>query len=154
MITQPSVATLIRVVREELRTIVAPAVTDGRVTTALAMIDEVLKMTANRCEHESAWMVEEIGSIEKLAQRLLGMGLDADGEIAKGAEEITARSQTGDPTTLVERYRKASAVLSRCLDVAVAAGGEARVAADETLGLRVQNELALAETSMVLVGRD
>jgi len=36
----------------------------------------------------------------------------------------------------------------------VAAGGEARVAADETLGLRVQNELALAETSMVLVGRD
>lgn len=154
MISQPSVSTLIRVVREELRTVVAPAVTDGRVTTALAMIDEVLKMTATRCEHESSWMLQEIGSIQTLAERLLAMGLDADGSIAKGVEAIENASSTGDGTDLADRYRQASAVLSGCLDAAVPAGGEARALAEETLGLRVQNEMALSETSMVLVGRD
>jgi len=154
VITQPNVATLIRVVREELRTVVAPAVTDGRVTTALAMIDEVLKMTATQAELESTWMLHEISSIQAFAERLVAMGLDPDGVIAKGAQDIKVHSQSGDAANLADRYREASGVLSRCLDVAVAAGGEARAAADETLGVRVQNEMALSEASMVLVGRD
>jgi hypothetical protein len=154
MITQPSPATLLRVVREELRNTVTPTVTDGRATTALAMIDEVLRITANRCEHESAWMTEEIESIAALAQRLVAMGADRDGAIATGATELAARSTTGDCTDLTERYRQASGVLSLCVDVAVAAGGDARTAVDEALGLRVRNELAMSETSMVLVGRE
>lgn len=154
MITQPDVPTLIRVVREELRAVVAPAVTDGRATTALAMIDEVLKMTATRAELQSNWMLQEIDSIHKLAGQLVTMGLDADGTIARGAEAIESRRKSGDATDLASRYRDASAVLSKCLEVAVAAGGQARIVADETLELRVQNEMTLSEAGMVLVGRD
>ena len=153
MISQPSVATLIRVVREELRTIVAPAVTDDRVTTVLAMIDEVLKITATRSENENTLMLQEISSIESLAERLLAMDLDADGRIALGANAIKDANRSGDATDLAARYRQASAVLSQCLDVAVAAGGEARSVAEGALALRVQNEVALSG-SMVLIGRE
>jgi hypothetical protein len=153
MITRPSAAMLLEVICEELNSTVAPAVTDAGALQALAMIGEVVKMVANRCDHEIGWMVEEIAAIEALCDRVIDSGHDVDGSIAAGLLELRSTTLRYDTSTLTARYSDASELLSKCLETTILVGGEIRVAAEGALKLRADHEASLRGVLEGLVGR-
>jgi hypothetical protein len=153
MITRPSASMLLDVICEELKCTVAPTVTNAAALRALAMIGEVMKIVANRCDHEIGWMVEEIATIEVLCNQLIDSGHDRDGSIAVGLVELQAGTLSFDTPALTARYSRASELLSKCLETAIVVGGETRAAAEKALKLRVDHEAELRGVVQGLVGR-
>jgi hypothetical protein len=153
MITRPSAATLLEVICEELNSTVAPAVTDAGALQALAMIGAVVKIVANRCDHEIGWMVEEIATIEALCDRVIDGGHDVDGSIAAKLLELRSATVRYDAAALTARYSNASELLSKCLETTILVGGEIRVAAEGALKLRADHEASLRGVIEGLVGR-
>lgn len=132
MMTLPSASQLIEVIRAELRDVVAPAAPEA--ADSLAIIDGLLESLATRSEHEIAWMLEEIASIEELA----GTPLDPP-------ESLQLAS-------VRERYHEASAILADLIEPALAAGGERRSAIEAIVDARVAREAEI-RGAIALVGR-
>jgi hypothetical protein len=153
MIARPSASMLLEVIREELNNTVAPAITDAGALQALAMIGEVVKIVANRCDHEIGWMVEEIATIVALCDQLIDSGQDRDGAIAAGIVDLRVSALSYDTPALSARYSEASELLSKCLETAIVAGGETRATAEKALKLRADHEAALRGVLQGLVGR-
>ena len=116
MIAYPSCRQLVELVAAELRTTIAPAVTDPAALHRLAMIDSVLHGVAARCDNEIEWMRAEVAQIERLAERLLGEDA-ADGSIRVALQRLAAGRAGSDAfDDVAAEYSLASEVLSLCLE--------------------------------------
>ena len=152
MITQPTSARLIEVVREELRENVLPKVAeDPAAAGSLHMIDQVLETLSRRATNEIAWMVEEIAALDALGERVAAEVPQA----AKTAAALNAlRALDGsrlDLASVSERYSTASEILS-CAVEDVPLDAAPRGDVEAALDGRLAHELAIIG-DFQLVGR-
>jgi hypothetical protein len=153
MITQPSCSRYLDVIRDELRTSVAPAVSDPAALATLGMIDSILANVITRCDHEVAWMREEIARIEQAAEAVLEAGADRTGTVAAGLEELRANRSPSDHTADVRaEYDLAGEVLSRSLEAGLAAGPPLAALVRGVLEERLAREIEI-RGEFSLVGR-
>jgi hypothetical protein len=154
MISHPTCSRLLDVVREELRMTVAGAITDASVGSALAMIDEVLRAVAVRCDNEIAWMLEEIDVIEALAERVVASDVANATDIADGLSRMrSAPAVSMRAQDVATAYSAASHVLSRCVEVVFPIGGEVWRDVEAALEQRLDHEAAIQGQAFALVAR-
>jgi len=154
MITRPTTAQLIEVVRRELAERVAPAITDPQVSTSLQMIDHILRTLAVRAEQEAGWMAEEIAAIEAVGQQVADSGLPGASAVAEGLAAFRAgRGAARSTAEITDDYNAATEVLSRCLEATFAADGDLRDAVIGLLDQRLGHETAVIGSDFQLVGR-
>jgi hypothetical protein len=159
MITAPTTAQLLDVVRRELAEKVAPAVTDPQVATSLHMIDQILRTLAVRAEHELGWMGEEMSAIEMVASRVAASDLPGAASVAQALEEFRANVSPGlHAADVAADYNRATEVLSRTVEATFPAvgpedGGELRAAVNVLLDQRLAHETDVIGDDFQLVGR-
>jgi hypothetical protein len=154
MITRPTTAQLIDVVRRELAERVAPAVTDPQVTISLQMIDHILRTLAVRADHEAGWMVEEMAAIEALGEQVAGSGLPGAAAVTEALDAFRSGRSAGRSTAeITDDYNAATEVLSRCVEATFAAGGELWEAVAGLLDERLAHETEVIGPDFQLVGR-
>jgi hypothetical protein len=154
MITAPTTAQLLNVVRQELAEKVAPAVTDPQVATSLNMIDHILRTLAVRAEHELGWMGEEMSAIENVASRVAASDLPGAASVAQALEEFRANVSPGlHAADVAADYNRASEVLSRTVEATRADTGELRAAVNVLLDQRLAHETDVIGEDFQLVGR-
>ena len=154
MITRPTTAQLIDVVRRELAERVAPAVTDPQVATSLQMVDHILRTLAVRADHEVGWMVEEMAAIEAVGQQVADSGLPGAAAVADALGVFRAGRAAGRSTAeITDDYNAATEVLSLCVEATFAAGGGLRHAVTALLDQRLAHETDVIGPDFQLVGR-
>ena len=154
MITAPTTAQLLSVVRQELADKVAPAVTDPQVATSLHMIDHILRTLAVRAEHELGWMGEEMSAIELVANRVAASELPGAASVAQALEEFRANVSPGlHAADVAADYNRATEVLSLAVEATFSDTGELRVAVDVLLDQRLAHETDVIGEDFQLVGR-
>jgi hypothetical protein len=112
VITKPTTARLIEVVRQELSEQIAPALTDTQLQTSLQMIDHILSTLAVRASHEIAWMVEETERLCLLGRSILAAHPEASEVASALAEAETADRESLHYDDVARRYSLASEILS------------------------------------------
>jgi hypothetical protein len=153
MISTPSCSRLLEVVRAELQSTVAPAVTDPGVAAVLGMIDSVLQNVGARCDHEVAWMRDEIAEIQDVAREVIDAGVDTESRVGDALALLRAHRSPSDHTADVQaEYDLAGEVLSRALEVALPRGGALRGRARSVLANRLRREVEI-RGEFTLVGR-
>ena len=154
MITRPTSAQLIEVVRLELAERVAPTVADPQVATSLQMVDHILRTLAVRAEHEAAWMAEEIAAIETVGGQVADSGLPGASAVSEALAAFRAGRNAGHSTAEVtDDYNAATEVLSRCLEATFAIEGHLRNAVIGLLDERLAHETDVIGPDFRLVGR-
>ena len=154
MISAPTTAQLLDVVRQELAEKVAPAVSDPQVATSLHMIDHILRTLAVRAEHELGWMGEEMSAIENVASRVAASDLPGAASVAEALEEFRANmSPALHAADVAADYNRASEVLSRTVEATYADTGELRAAVNALLDQRLAHETDVIGEDFQLVGR-
>ena len=152
MITQPTSARLIEVVREELRENLLPKVAeDPAAAGSLHMIDQILETLSRRAAHEIAWMVEEIAVLDQLGARVAA---EVPGAAHTAAALDALRAMDGsrlDLACVSDRYSTASEVLSCAVEEVPAAHG-LRGDVEAALDARLTHELEIIG-DFQLVGR-
>ena len=151
MITQPTTARLIEVVRQELREQVAPGLGDPQTQASLQMIDHILSTLAVRAEHEIAWMIEETAALCRLGHDVVAAYPGA-GDVAAAlaaTEAVGAGSLHYDD--VAARYSLASDILS-CAYEQTPAGSPLRVAIEGAFDQRLRHEVDIMG-EFQLVGR-
>jgi hypothetical protein len=136
VISRPTTAQLIGVVRRELAETVAPAVDDPVVAGSLMMIDHLLETFARRAEHEIAWMLEEIDEIRELAERVARERPDAAGV----TEPLTHELASMRLSDVVEHYSVVSEALSRSLEATLGTSSALERAAVDLMHARLAHE--------------
>src|SRR5581483_1262354 len=86
MITRPTTAQLLEVIRRELADNVRPAVSDQQVLTSLHMVDHMLSALAVRADHELGWMAEEMAAIDEVGERVAASDLPGAGGVTEALE--------------------------------------------------------------------
>jgi hypothetical protein len=153
MISRPSCSRLLEVVRSELQSTVAPAVTDPGVTAVLGMIDSVLQNVGARCDHEVAWMRDEIAEIEDVAREVIDAGVDTGSRISNALSRLRAHRSPSDHTADVQaEYDLAGELLSRALEVALSRGGALRDRVRSVLEHRLRREVEI-RGDFTVIGR-
>jgi hypothetical protein len=133
MITRPTTAQLLDVVRRHLRDGVAPAVADPQVSTTLEMVDHILATLAARAGHELGWMAEEMAAIADVGEQVAAAGLPGSAAVGEALAEFRAgRTQSLHAADVTEEYQRASEVLSRAVEATL---GQATPLADAVNGL-------------------
>jgi hypothetical protein len=154
MITRPTTAQLVEVVRKELAERVAPAVTDPQVTTSLQMVDHILQTLAVRAEHEVGWMAEEMAAVETVGQRVADAGLPGSPAVAQALAAFRAGRAAGRSTAeITGDYNAATEVLSRCIEATFTVDGELHDAVTGLLDQRLAHETDVIGPDFQLVGR-
>lgn len=153
MISSPSCARLLEVVRAELRATVAPVVSDPSITAALGMIDSILQNVGVRCDHEVAWMREEIAEIEVVADAVVAANADTESRVSAALEQLRTHRSPSDHTPDVQaEYNLASEVLSCALEAAIPTGGTLRDRVRSVLEHRLRREVEI-RGNFTVVGR-
>jgi hypothetical protein len=153
MISRPSCSRLLEVVRSELQSTVVPAVTDPGVTAVLGMIDSVLQNVGARCDHEVAWMRDEIAEIEDVAREVIDAGVDTGSRISNALSRLRAHRSPSDHTADVQaEYDLAGELLSRALEVALSRGGALRDRVRSVLEHRLRREVEI-RGDFTVIGR-
>jgi len=154
MITRPTTAQLLEVVRRELTERIAPMVTDPQAITSLQMVDHILRTLAVRANHEVGWMVEEIAAIEAVGQRVADSGLQGAAAVVDALDTFRAGRTAGRSTAdVTDEYNAATEVLSRCVEATFAAAGDLKDAVTGLLDQRLAHETAVIGPDFQLVGR-
>jgi hypothetical protein len=153
MITRPTTAQLLEVVRRHLNEGVAPAVSDPQVATTLAMVDHILHTLAVRADHELGWMTDEMASIDAVGEQIAVSGLPG----APAVREALAAFRAGRTSSLhaadvTEDYQRATEVLSRAVEATLAEPGAWRDAVSALLDERLAHEVDVIG-EFQLVGR-
>ncbi|WP_084027690.1 hypothetical protein [Mycobacterium avium] len=142
MIARPTASQLVEAIRRELREVVGPAVSDPTAAGSLEMVDALLSSLAIRCGHEHAWMQEEIVATTAAARAVLDAGLDTSGSVAAALSEFQEASTTsGHLDDVVQTYDQSGELLSRCIEVALPAGGAVRDTVLSALETRLAHEV-------------
>jgi hypothetical protein len=136
VISRPTTAQLVGIVRRELVETVAPAVDDPVVAGSLMMIDHILETLAQRAEHEIAWMLEEIEQIRDLAQQVASDRPDAAG-VTEPLEHELASMHLSD---VVEHYSVVSEALSRALEATLGTSSALEAAVVDLMCARLAHE--------------
>jgi len=153
MITRPSTAQLLEVVRRELAERVAPAVNDPQLATSLQMIDHILFTLAVRADHELGWMAEEMEAIQVIGDRVAASGLTGAEPVADALSAFRgSRSASLHTAEVVEDYNRATEILSRALEATSAHPGELREQVLSLLQARLDHEVHVIG-DFQLVGR-
>jgi hypothetical protein len=151
MMSQPSAARLLEVVRKDLSENVLPAIADPQTTANLQMVLHVLETIEVRVQHEIAWMCEEVGAAEELAASIAAE-LPVAGSLTAALDRLNqaplASLHLDDVTT---RYALGSEVLS-CLLEQVPADHPRRPEVERLLDDRLAHEVAVMG-EFALVGR-
>jgi len=138
MMTQPSVARLIEVIRTQLTEIVGPALIDDGARSTLGMIDHVLQTIKTRSEREIDWMVAQIADVIGLAHRAVARG-DVSSKVSDALDACEAnRSDSLATSQVTANYAHAAAVLSLLLEETVGASSATATEARELLQREVQ----------------
>jgi hypothetical protein len=154
MITRPTTAQLLEVVRRELAERIAPVVTDPQAITSLQMVDHILRTMAVRADHEVGWMVEEIAAIEAVGQRVADSGLQGAAAVVDALGTFRAGRTAGPSTAdVTASYDSATEVLSRCVEATFGAAGDLKDAVTGLLDQRLAHETAVIGPDFQLVGR-
>lgn len=144
MITKPSCSQLLESVRSELRTTILPAVSNPEVHARLGMIDSILASVAVRCEHEVAWLREEIREIERGAEAVIAAGVDRGARVATALNVLREnRSDSDHLADLHAEYNFAGEVLSCSLEASMPVGGELRKIVEGILAARLAREVEI-----------
>jgi hypothetical protein len=151
MITQPTTARLIEVVRQELRDQVAPAVGDPQAEASLQMIDHILSTIAVRTQHEIAWMVEETAALCRLGREVVAAYPGASGVAAALAAAEAGATGSLHYDEVAVRYSLASDVLS-CAYEQTPWGSALRTAVEHAFDQRLRHEVDIMG-EFQLVGR-
>lgn len=153
MITQPLSGLLLESVRSALQSRVLPHVSDPQALVALDRIDSILGSVARRCDHEIAWMREEMAQTAELARELIDAGEDRDGAIAEALAEVAADTARSDHMPDVQAdYSRASELLSRCLEVTVTLDGPLHERGEAAIRERLAREVEI-RGDFVLIGQ-
>jgi hypothetical protein len=153
MISQPSCSRLLEVVRAELQSTVAPTVSDPAITAVLGMIDSVLRNVGSRCDHEVAWMRDEIAEIETAADEVVANCADDGVLVSEALADLRAHRSPSDHTADVQaEYDLAGEVLSRALEATIPVRGALRDRVRSILEHRLSREVAI-RGDFTLVGR-
>jgi hypothetical protein len=153
MITRPTTAQLLGVVRTEIAERVAPAVTDPQVATSLQMIDHILSTLIVRADHELGWMAEEMQAIQSVGSRVAESALPGARQVGEAlAEFVTGRSTSLHAAEVTEDYNRATEVLSRAVEATSAHRGDLRDTVLELLAARLAHEESVIG-DFQLVGR-
>jgi ubiquinone biosynthesis protein UbiJ len=142
VITQPTTARILEVVRQELAENVLPVTTDVQAQASLQMIDHILVTVTERVQHEIAWMVEETESITALGEQVVDMGPDASGVALALAALRSSVSNSLQYDDVAARYSLAGEVLSCALEE-VPTSAPLRTAVEAQLDLRMQHEVEI-----------
>ena len=154
MITRPTTAQLLEVVRRELAEGVRPAVTDPQVLTNLQMIDHILGALAVRADHELGWMAEEMEAIDAVGERVAAAGLARSAAVAEALGEFRSNRTTGlGVAEVTGDYNRASEVLSRCIEATFTGAAELRAEVQALLEARLAHETEVIGEDFQLVGR-
>jgi hypothetical protein len=151
MMSQPSAARLLEVIRKELSDNVLPAIADPQATANLQMALHVLETIGVRVQHEIAWMCEEVDAAGELAAAI------ADELPAAGALTVALDRLHQAPLVslhlddVTARYALGSEVLS-CLLEQVPPDHPRRSDVERLLGDRLAHEVAVMG-EFALVGR-
>lgn len=138
MMTQPSVARLIEVIRTQLSEIVGPALTDDGPRSTLGMIDHVLQTIQTRSEREIDWMVTHTNEVIGLARRAVAEG-EVSSKVSDAVDTYAANRAHGLANSdVTANYARAAAVLSLLLEETVGAPSDTATAARELLQREVQ----------------
>ncbi|MFZ3270022.1 MAG: hypothetical protein WA622_12275 [Mycobacterium sp.] len=153
MISRPSCSRLLEVVRTELQSTVAPAVTDPGVAAVLGMIDSVLQNVGARCDHEVAWMRDEIAEIEDVARDVIDAGVDTGSRVSDALTRLRTHRSPSDHTSDVQaEYDLAGEVLSRALEAALPCAGDLRDRVRSVLEHRLRREVEI-RGDFTVIGR-
>jgi hypothetical protein len=153
MITRPSTAQLVEVVRRELAERVAPAVSDPQLTTSLQMIDHILSALAVRADHELGWIAEEMEAIQAGGVRVAASDLPGAAPVADALKAFrAARSASLHAADVVEDYNRATEILSRAVEATSAHPGDLRQQVLSLLEARLDHEVDVIG-DFQLVGR-
>jgi hypothetical protein len=152
VISQPTSARLIDVVRQELRENVLPKVADDPAAAgSLDMIDQVLESLSRRATNEIAWMVEEIATLDALGARVAAEA-PAAVKTAAALDALRAMDSSHlDLASVSERYSTASEILS-CAVEDVPLDAALRSDVEAALDARLAHELEIIG-DFQLVGR-
>jgi hypothetical protein len=142
VITQPSTARILEVVRQELAENVLPVTTDVQAQASLQMIDHILATVAVRVQHEIAWMVEETEAITALGEQVVEALPAASGVAAALAALRTTTSRSLEYDDVAARYSLAGEVLSCALED-VPSDAPLRAAVEVQLDRRMLHELEI-----------
>lgn len=154
MITRPTTAQLLEVVRKELADNVAAAVTDPQVVTNLRMIDQILGTLAIRADHELGWMAEEMAAIDAMGEQVATSGLPDAAAVAEALAEFrSARTTSLHTADVTDDYNRATEVLSRCVEVTFTSPGDLRDSVRALLEARLAHETEVIGPDFQLVGR-
>lgn len=74
MMSTPTVAQLVTAIREQLATVISPALEDESHRKLLALVDHLLQTVSVRAEHEIDWMVAHTNDVVGLAQQFVDGG--------------------------------------------------------------------------------
>jgi hypothetical protein len=154
MIVRPTTAQLLRDVRNELATVVAPEVHSATAKVALEQINIILEQCAVRSGSEITWMVEEIDEIEAYAADVA----EATGDqatidaLAAGRAGRRGSLQLDD---LADDYNLMSEALSCAIEACMAdpAQRQLRERGVEILRLRRAERETVVRANWRLVGR-
>ncbi|MGB8408089.1 MAG: hypothetical protein WCE30_28890 [Mycobacterium sp.] len=153
MISEPSCSRLLEVVRAELQSTVVPAVSDAGVIAALGMIDSILANVGARCDHEIAWMREEIADIEAIADEVVAAGADPESRVGAALDGLRAHRSPSDHTADVRaEYDRAGEVLSRALEATLPRADTLRPRVRSVLERRLRREIEI-RGDFTVVGR-
>jgi hypothetical protein len=154
MITRPTTAQLLEVVRRELAERVAPAVGDPQVATSLEMVDHILSALAVRADHELGWMAEEMETVEEVGTQVANSGLPGAAGVAEALAAFRAGRSTGlHAAEVTEDYNRATEVLSRAVEATFGEEGELRDSVLALLDQRLAHEIEVIGPDFQLVGR-
>ena len=143
MITLVGNARAVEVIRAELATVVAPAVSDTRAAMSLQMIDSLLGQLERLIDYQGAWMREEIDAIAAIAERVTNDHPDRKA-LADPLRELRARrAPDGLLPELRAEYHQASELLSRMIEDLSSTPGELQDAALALLSSRLDRELMI-----------
>ena len=142
MMTQPSTARIIHVIRQELAENVLPVTTDVQAQASLQMIDHILATVAVRVQREIAWMVEEADAIGALGEQIAGAEPAATGVAAALAALRAAPLSSLEYDDVAARYSLAGEVLS-CAFEEVPTDSPLRPSVEAQLDTRLRHEVEI-----------
>jgi hypothetical protein len=142
VITQPTTARVLEVVRQELAQNVLAVTTDVQAQASLQMIDHILATVIERVQHEIAWMVEETDSITALGDQIVETRPDASGVALALAALRSSASSSLQYDDVAARYSLAGEVLSCALEE-VPTDAPLRAEVEAQLDQRMQHEVEI-----------
>jgi hypothetical protein len=151
VITQPTSVRILEVLQTDLQDNVMPMVTDPQLVANLQMMHHVLGTLAIRAENEIAWLVEEVGELERFGAEVVAAHPQASRVAIAVADLKSVASQSLRLSDVVHRYSLATEILSCALEE-LPEGSELRRSAESHLDARLAHEVAIIG-EFQLVGR-